>query len=530
MRSEGKPFRPAELPRQVKAILASKGLTLHQVSHTSEALYGRSSPFFLPHNLYYDLGLRTFTPSLYQLFALSRISNFRLADWLRVFGFDLMNLTGLQVLLSANRTVLLDPSLDDPNSWTPWFGGKAADIPHTGIVPMGRLLNRSSARRIASLAKINNRNFLYAKLGRQDAFAFPDLLPGSIVRVNPHRNLEFSRMNRSISDQFFLIAHSRGLCCCRLQRNAENVVIPISTQLPYAQVEFRIPEEVRILGTVDTEIRPLLKLEQPEISQLLAKHWTPEVLEPPKMKLGSLLHHARMRRGLSFREISAMSRQIADFLGDEYYFASPGSLSDYETLDEPPRHIHKAITLCAVYGINWSTFLESVGLQLEELGTDFIPDQFLGRGVPARLGMYKELAQPEGEFFNALLKQWDNQVPLFLRRSSAILSGLSNLSLHDVFWIGRNQSPLPTIGNSALAVVNRRKKTPMHWKSRPLWQQPIYVLLRRDGSYTCEFCSLENGVLVLHSYTQGYHRSERLRNRHDAEVIGQVVTFARRLS
>jgi hypothetical protein len=34
----------------------------------------------------------------------------------------------------------------------------------------------------------------------------------------------------------------------------------------------------------------------------------------------------------------------------------------------------------------------------------------------------------------------------------------------------------------------------------------------------------------LHSYNQGYHRSERLRNRHDAEVIGQVVTLARKLT
>ena len=532
MHLEKKPSRTTELPRRVKAILASKGLTLHRVSQTSEKLYGRSSPFFLPHNLYYDLGLRTFTPSLHQLFALSRISNYRLANWLRIFGFDLASLTRLKILLSSKRTVLLDPSLDDPQAWIPWFEGRATTAPQFAVVPVGRLLDYATPRRIASLSDINNRNFLYAKLGRQDAFAFPDLLPGSIVRVNPHwKSEQLSQVSDKISDQFFLIEHSRGLCCCRLQPSGRNAVVPISTQLPYAQVELRIPEEVMILGIVDAEIRPLLKLEQPEVPRLLAKHWKPEALSQPETRLGPLLRNARTKIGLSFRDASAMSGQIASFLGDEHYFASPGSLSDYETVDTPPRHVHKAITLCAIYGLSWSIFLKSVGLQLEQTGTEFIGDQLLGASVPAKIGVTEETTHLQGEFLNDLLRQWDMELPLFLRGSLELLSGLSTISLHDVFWVGGEPGLLPIhLNGGLLAVVNRRKKRPVHWKSKPLWQQPVYVLLRRDGTYVCAFCSLENSALILHSYTQGYHRSERLRNRHDAEVIGQVVTLARKLS
>jgi len=529
--SEAKPSRTPDLPHLVKAILASKGLTLRQVSQRVATVYGKSSPFFLPHNFYYDLGLRTFTPSLYQLFALSRISNYKLDDWLRVFGFDLGNLNRLKILLPSHRTVLLDPSLDDARAWILWFESKPGKVPRPGIVPMGRLLDYSSPRQLASLSEINNRTFLYAKLGRHDAFAFPDLLPGSIVRVNPRWRLEsFSSTNEEISDHFFLIAHSRGLSCCRLHRRGRSAVVPISTQLPYAQVELRVPEEVSILGVVDAEIRPLLRLESPEVSQQLATHWQPEMLATTEIKLGALLRDARKKAGLSFRGASAMSRQIADFLRDEHYFASPGCLSDYETLDMPPRHIHKAITLCAVYGLHWSMFLRSVGLQLENAGAESIGDRLLDRGVPARLRVTEGASQPEGKFLGDLLKQWDSEIPLFLRGSVGILSGLSNFSLHDVFWIGQHQSPLPTARNNGiLAIVNRRKKTPLHWKSKPLWQQPAYMLLKRDGRYLCEFCSLEDGALLLHSYTQGYHHSERLRNRQDAEVIGQVVTFARKL-
>ncbi|HXN95127.1 MAG TPA: hypothetical protein VN879_11515 [Candidatus Acidoferrales bacterium] len=43
-----------------------------------------------------------------------------------------------------------------------------------------------------------------------------------------------------------------------------------------------------------------------------------------------------------------MSRWIASTLSDELYFAAPSTLSDYETLSDPPRHIQKIITLAAL--------------------------------------------------------------------------------------------------------------------------------------------------------------------------------------
>lgn len=70
-----------ELAERVRIILANRDLTLYQVSERSVALYGRSSPHYLPHNLYYDVRHAGFSPSLFQLFALSRISSYRLDDW-----------------------------------------------------------------------------------------------------------------------------------------------------------------------------------------------------------------------------------------------------------------------------------------------------------------------------------------------------------------------------------------------------------------------------------------------------------------
>jgi hypothetical protein len=95
---EGSPTRAAVAER-VQAILDSKELTLYRVSQESAELYGRSSPFFLPHNLYYDLRTSSFTPSIHQISALSRISGYRVVDWLQVFGYTLEDITRLQVEL-----------------------------------------------------------------------------------------------------------------------------------------------------------------------------------------------------------------------------------------------------------------------------------------------------------------------------------------------------------------------------------------------------------------------------------------------
>ena len=173
------------LIERVRSILASKDLTLHQASRQSETLYGRSSPYFLPHNLYFDLRRGTFSPSIHQLFALSRISGYRLADWLRVFGFHLEDLSRLQILLPSNRTVLLNSSLDDPNAWVPWFDNRSHTSPAPPVAPLAHLLKFTHRRRLRSLSEIGGRDFLYAKIGKDDVLPFPELLPGSIVRVNP---------------------------------------------------------------------------------------------------------------------------------------------------------------------------------------------------------------------------------------------------------------------------------------------------------------------------------------------------------
>jgi hypothetical protein len=519
-----------ELVERVKSILASKNLTLHKVSQRSAELFGRSSPHYLPHNLYYDLRHGSFSPSLFQVFALSRISNYRVTDWLRVFGFDVEVIPRLQLQLSSRRTVLLDSSLDDPGAFLPWLRNLGTSASAAGVVPLSQVLEWTKPRRLASLGELQDKGFLYAKIGTQDAFAFPELLAGSIVRFRPGTKEDMGgQMSGEGSKNLFLVEHGKGLCCCQIRSVAGGRIATISTQLPYAQVEFKIPEEARLLGVVDREIRSLLRPQQPSVAKELAKRWKPEVLSPEPSQLGPLLRRARLRMGLSFRAVSAISREVANLLGDERYFVAPGSLSNYETLNIPPRHFHKMITFCAAYSLHLHRIFDTLRLSLRDSGDEPIPHVLTGRLLPAMAETAAETDEVERTGFIGELLAELRGLPFFLRESLKGLSGLTRPSLKDFFWIGRTGSAFhPYLAGGLLAVVNRQKKKPNDCGSKPLWQQPLSVILKRDGTYVCGCCSRENNSLVVHSYPGGVHRREQFRNR-DAEVIGKIVAIARRL-
>jgi hypothetical protein len=517
-----------DLAEKIQSILALKDLTLYQVSQRSEKLYGRSSPYFLPHNLYFDLRGGTFSPSIYQFFALSRITGYRLSDWLRLFGADLESIVRLQTSLPSRRTILLDSSLADPYVWVPWFRNRIGNSPAPPIAPLGQLLGRSGPNRLGSLSESNGRGFLYAKIGYQDALAFPDLFPGSIVRVNPEIPDKLAFLPNGVSSRIFLIEHSKGLFCCRLRIVGDSVIVPVSTKVSYAQVELRRPPDAKLLGTVDLEIRPLLMAKEPEVPKELAKQWKPRPLSR-EGKVGPLLRSARITMRLSLREASEISGKVADLLGDDRYFISPSSLCDYELLNTAPRHFQKAITLCSLYGIRFQTFLKTIGIVPEVADSEPMPDHFVSRVLRVEAAEALDTKVASGGFLERFLERCE-EVPFFLRESIGSLSGLDEASLNDFFWIGGKYDVLhPYLTNGLLALVNRRKKKLVYFTSKPLWQQPLYVLLKRDGTYLCACCGLENGTLVVHPYSQQFRRPEQLRYHHDVEVVGQVVMVVRKV-
>jgi hypothetical protein len=132
-------------------------------------------------------------------------------------------------------------------------------------------------------------------------------------------------------------------------------------------------------------------------------------------------------------------------------------------------------------------------------------------------------------FLEELMHQCQ-EIPVFLLRALDHICALASPSPRSFFWIGGIRTPLhPYLANGLLVSVDRHKKRPVDSRWRPVWEQSLYVVLKRDGTYLCGPCGIENSTLVIHPDSEHSGSREILRNRRDAEIIGQITAIARRL-
>jgi len=523
---------------QLRKSFAYRGLTLHGISQKTSELFGRYSPFYIPHNWYPRLARSQSIVTVHQVFALSRLTNFRFSDWLTVFGYDLDRIFALQLGMHRRWTTILDSTFHATQDWIPWFVDREFNRNIPAVAPLGVIVKWGRARRAEDLLALSKQKFLYAVIGRGDVYALPHFVPGSIVRVDKARAKEGPMRGQSGDDgHFFLIEHNRGWTCSRLVALADNRVLLHCPQEPCAERELQIGENARILGAVDAEIRPAAQ--RRSIHSLTRENQDAERVRPEEFLceptgFGQLLARSRTNAGLSFREASSISRAIANSLSDKHYFIAPGTLSDYETLREPPRHIPKIITLSLIYAIRFERLLQLSGLPLESVGEESMPDGIIGRQAPvanrtSRSAVQDLALNEEKGFLNSLIAEWE-EIPLFLRFALDDIAGLKDFSLSDVFWIGGDKLQFhPLLKDAAFVAVNRRAKKPNSRGDDEICRDAFYLILRRDGTYVCGRCTLEGSSLTVHGYPRGHVPSHSFTDGIDAEVVGQVTAILRRV-
>jgi len=514
----------------VRQILQSCGLTLYQISRESRARYS-DSRYFIPHQLYTHLRVTGFTPKIQQILALSSITGYRPADWLAVFGFRLAAIARLQATFPAKYTQLIDSTVYDDQEWIPWFTDAVPSTLTRAIAPLGLLLSSGTSHRASYFTSLRSSPFLYAKVGYQDAFAYPDLLPGSIVRVDTRRKHDASAQ-RSVAEPIVLIEHTKGFSLCRMHSERAGHVTLRSSELPFPQVELRLDREARVLGVADVDLRLLVGSSDPDVpnefSSLDAGHRLFRI--SAKLTFGQLLTQSRLRSGLSFREASELSREIAAELGDEHYFCAPGALSDYEVRGGPPRHVHKLITLAVLYALKFSELLEAAALEIGNVGREPIPEALLPRrnSSPGLGSGMTELHQPG--FVRDLVQTFE-EIPLFLKEALPALVGLPRISLRDIYWMaGQRTSQHPRLKTTVLAAIDRRRKRPFDEPRKALTEQPLYMLLVRESGYVAAACHREGKLLVAHPFSDGFGGPLHFRNGIDAEVVGRIVAMLRWLA
>lgn len=517
---------------RIRAVLASRDLTLHQVSVMSRRIYGADSSSLIPHTLYHSLRNSTdFCPSLAQTCALSRITGYRIYDWMMALGIDVGRIRGLQVTLPATRTRLIDPTLSGINIGTGPHEISQGSSQTEGVLPFAQMLEmlNQGSRQHRQLTSMEPRP-LFAKIGRQDSYAFPELLPGSIVSLT-HAGA-IADLAGQQHPPLLLIEHERGLWCGRFRVSEEGIIVAASAKLAYAPIGFRFPQEARILGAVDMEIRWIHRFESPMVPQESAIWRQPSELAPTTMSFGRLLRQARATAGLTLREASLLSLRISRHLNNVQYAIAQSTLSDCEASDAPPRHLEKVITLFLIYGLKLSDLVAASGNNFDQLGQQPIPASLIRPLPEAVPGTANRRPRDVSLFENSVLLPGElGIVSWFLDGYLAEVSGILRPSLRDLFWLTGDQPFLPAGTTGAtLAVVDRRKKRPARIPGRSTWQQPAWLLLLRDGQYRCACCSLDGKTLVLYPESDRSRAPEQLRIKRDVEVIGQIVGLARHVN
>jgi transcriptional regulator with XRE-family HTH domain len=502
----------------VREMLRRKKLTLYRLAALSRARYPQQTPYHIRRNFYSQLR-SSLSPTFHQVLALSELTGCRLWDWLAIFGFSLGNIPRLQAVLPRPRTALIDKDLVDPQSPVPFLRYRRPGAALSTAAPMSQLLERSGSYVPGALLPQARSDFVYARIGSKDTLAFPELLPGSIVRADPRLVRSFLPPGTR-SETLFLVEHSRGLNCGRLRVSGPNRVVFVTANSSLPSAEFQLGTEARILGVVDLELRWRLasgmRGAANTVSQVLPAFAEPgnptRIARRGAERPGAYLEMARLRAGLSFRSASKLSQAIAETLGNDRYFTSPGTLSDYEAGDKLPRHIHKLFTLAIVYGIGFRDLLRAFGMLLDNFG-----DTRLLR-----------MKHDRGDSFFENIQNKFGDLPLFLASALPALCGLAHISLRDVFCLGEENNPLhPSLRNAHFVLVNRRSKKPRIISRIPVWLQPLYLLQQRDGTYLAASCAIEAGQLVLYAYPQGVADGRPVRRQIDADVVGQIVGVAR---
>ena len=514
----------AALARRIRSILSSRGMTLADAARRSREVFPGDRRFHVPSNLYYVVQSTGFSPGVHQLLALSHLSNYRLVDWFEAFGLSLDDIPRMQTVLPTRYTALIDGATYDDRIWALSFERRPNAFPPTSLCPLNDWVRLGPPRRYTAAGESQGPKHLYARIGSKDALAFPDLLPGSIVRIAKATEQQFRGMSLDRQSGLFLVEHAQGLVCTRLHVVGGKRLVLSPTHLPFAQVELELGSEARILGTVDYELRPSTFSMPCGVPRNMYRFWIPKTLvsPAPDTPLNDLLHRARRRSGLTVREASAKTALIARALENPEFFCAPGALSDYEAQTEAPRHVHKIFSLCILYSLGLREVLTAAGLPLSRAGSAVVPEELMDRTVP-------QVRESE-----ARIHSWPGGVPLAefpysFGRTAAEYFGMEHLSMRDLFWfVPSSPSFHPYLADTDVLIVDRRKKRVVAQPQAPLWAQPLYVLLGRDNKYLCTSCVDDGKILTVRPFSDGFDRPLRLKREQDVEVIGSVIGLLRR--
>lgn len=332
----------------IKNVLARCGYTVTQLSAATRRRHGSKSPYFIPVTFLYKVR-SGITPHVCQIVALSESTGYRLTDWFRMFGFDLRQVPRLQMRLHTERTVLVTPDEE-------WF--QPSPDPSSYCDGVRDASTLSPAERWDGSGR-----YLFVQIGTADALVSPELMPGSVVRVDRYTQRMKDAGRGSMNNRFWLVEQPSGLTCTQVRWIDDQQIVPLPCRPPLGNWPLRLPAEARILGLVDTDPGP---------TTLSCSAGRTEFRSPAlpcgdgRLRFSELLRISRARTGLTFRAAHDLTRTIAQILGNQEHAIALGLLSDYEAMSKLPRHIAKIMSLCIIYCMDIRDLMQASGVCIDD--------------------------------------------------------------------------------------------------------------------------------------------------------------------
>jgi transcriptional regulator with XRE-family HTH domain len=251
------------------------------------------------------------------------------------------------------------------------------------------------------------------------------------------------------------------------------------------------------------------------------------------LRPGEQLKDIRSRLGITTREVTEKSQQVAEAEGNEEFYISNAWLTQIENTHATPS-VYKLYSISIIYHLRFSNLLLLFGVDLQKIGghqlamplenthltnlevdeenqTVTFPVRF-DRGFSLeKTSLLSRMVEIWGEVPIALIQHLD------VRRSQYGYIGLNDLTLS------------PMIRPGSFVQINQKVRKVQSSKWRTEFDRPIYFIELREG-YACSWCELQGGQLLLVPHPLSQCNIRQYAFGTDAEIVGQVTAVAMRIT
>ena len=248
---------------------------------------------------------------------------------------------------------------------------------------------------------------------------------------------------------------------------------------------------------------------------------------------GERLKELRSRLGITTRDVTEKSQQIADAKGNEEFYISHGWLSEIETTNVTPS-FYKLYSISTIYDIRFADLLLLFGVDVRKAGKhqlDMPPDDTQltsveagdsDRAITFRVRFDRDFLPDETTLLSRMVEVW-GKVP------TTLVQQLDVRNNHYGFIGLRDFTLYPLLRPGSFVQIDQKLQKIQTYEWRSEFDRPVYFVKLRHG-YACSWCELQGNRLLLVPHPLSPCRTKQVVYGTGAEIVGQVTGVAMRIT